>query len=178
MGFTIYYRSTEAVEPDRADAIRSAADDVNRDRTWLSCEGVDFFDDDDEDGRLFGGSKPNFQPHPADAAAAAAEGLPDGTVRDLIDALCELSRAHNVDWEFSHDEDPGPIGFIRNGVADAALIGQINALAQAVAAIQGEFEFDVDDFNPADEPPGAPDDDDDDGDDEPPPTIRLWTGDE
>jgi hypothetical protein len=78
---------------------------------------------------LFGGSKPNFQPHPDDVASAAEEGLPDGTVLDLIDVLCQLSREHGVDWQFSHDYDLGPIGFIRGGVCDGRLREQVEAFA-------------------------------------------------
>ena len=174
MGFTIYYRSTEPIESDRANAIRSAARDFNKGRTWLSCEPMSFFADDG--GHLLGGSKPNFQPHPDDVASAASEGLPDGTVHDLLDALCQLSQEHNVDWEFSHDADPGPIGFIHNGVADDGLIGQLNALAglcDALAEIMHEFDRDPDGFGLMDDSFEEPDDRND--DDDPPPTIKLWS---
>ena len=126
MGFTIYYRSTRRLSPARAKAIRKAADALSAGRTWLSCEPVGFFPD-QMDGRLLGGSKPNFQPDPGDVAAAAAESLPDGTVRDLIEILCKLSSDHGVDWEFSHDHDPGPIGFIRGGVCEQRLREQLEA---------------------------------------------------
>ncbi len=128
MGFTIYYRSTRRVSRARADAIRKAAAALNRGRTWLSCEPVGFFAD-QEDGRLLGGSKPNFLPHPDDAAAAAREALPDGTARDVVEILCQLSRDHGVDWEFHHDYDPGPIGFIRGGACEPRLLDQIDAFA-------------------------------------------------
>jgi hypothetical protein len=128
MGFSIYYRSTRPLDADRADAIREAAERLTAGRTWLSCEPVGFYHDQD-DGRLFGGSKPNFQPHPDDVASAALEGLPDGTVADLIEILCKLSKDHGVDWEFSHDYDPGPIGFIRAGVCEGKLYDQLDAIA-------------------------------------------------
>jgi hypothetical protein len=126
MGFTIYYRSTRRLSRARAKAICKAADALNAGRTWLSCEPVGFFDQ--KDGRLLGGSKPNFQPDPGDVAAAAAEAIPDGTVRDLIEILCKLSGDFGVDWEFSHDHDPGPIGFIRGGVCEPRLGEQLEAL--------------------------------------------------
>src|SRR5437016_5928350 len=119
MGFSIYYRSTKRVDPATTAAIRNSADDLIEGRTWLSCEPVGFFQD-QPDGHLFGGSKPNFQPDPDDAASAEQEDLPDGTVRDLLDILCELSRAFEVDWELSHDHDPG-LGFIRKGNCDNRL---------------------------------------------------------
>lgn len=128
MGMTVYYRSTEPVDPKRAAAIREAADPLCEGRTWLSCEPVYFFSGHDA-GHLHGGSKPNFQPDPEEAAEAAQSPLPDGTVRDMLDVLCELSRIHGVDWELSHDYDPAPAGYIRNGVADDSLTGIIDAFA-------------------------------------------------
>ena len=108
MGFTIYYRSTRPVSKPEADAIASAAAGANKGRTWLSCEAVHFFER-QKDGHLLGGSKPNFMPHPDDVTAAALEGLPDGTTRDLLDILCQLSQQHGIDWALSHDHDPGLI---------------------------------------------------------------------
>ncbi|MDZ7615661.1 MAG: hypothetical protein U1E05_01575, partial [Patescibacteria group bacterium] len=91
MGFTVCYRSTRPVAPAKAAAIVRTCDGLCRGRTWLSCEPVGFFPD-GEDGHLLGASKPNLQPDPDDAAAAAREGLPDGTTVDMLDVLCQLSR--------------------------------------------------------------------------------------
>ena len=126
MGFRIHYRSTRPVSPGRSVAIRDAARELCAGRTWLSCEPVGFHQDDD--GRLIGGSKPNFDPHPDDVASAAAERLPDGTVADMVDILCQLSKDHGVDWEFSHDYDPGPIGFIRKGICPRDLREQLETI--------------------------------------------------
>lgn len=169
MGFNIYYRSTEPIASDHAEAIRSSADGINKGRTWLSCEPVNFYDD---DGRLSGSSKLTFEPHPDDVADAASEGLPEGTLRDVLDALCEISRTHSVDWECSHDEEPRPIGFIRSGVADDGLVRAFGGLADGIAAIMGKIEFDTDEFSGTNESPNAPDDAED--DDDPPHTIKLW----
>jgi hypothetical protein len=128
VGFTIYYRTTHRLTFAGANVIRKAAASLSKGRTWLRCEPVGFFPG-QEDGYLLGRSKPNFLPHPDDAAAAARETLPEGTVRDLIDMLCELSRGLGVDWELRHDHDPGPIGFIRGGVCDARLLEQVEVLA-------------------------------------------------
>jgi hypothetical protein len=135
VGFTIYYRSTRRLSPAKANAIRRAADELCAGRTWLSCEPVGFFQD-QKDGRLFGGSKPNFQPHPDDVAAAAREALPDGTVRDLIEILCRLSTDYEVDWEFSHDHDPGPIGFIRSGVCEPGVREQLEGIGDLGSILQ------------------------------------------
>ena|SRR2546422_1760043 len=127
MGFSINYRSTRPISSAEAESIARAAASANEGRTWLSCEPVHFILGDD--GHLLGFSKPNFQPHPDDAASAAREGLPDGTARDMLDVLCRLSRDHGVDWEISHDHSDGPIGFIRRGVCDQPVLDQVEAFA-------------------------------------------------
>src|SRR5690242_4019442 len=126
MGFSIYYRSTRRVTAGQADAVRQAAWALDAVHSWLSCEPVCFFKDLQE-GRLLGASKPNFLPHPDDAASAARSGKPDGTVLTLIDILCQLSREHGVDFEVGHDESSGPIGRVRAGVCDPDVLAQLEA---------------------------------------------------
>ena len=141
MGFTIRYRSTLPISKERANEIREATNILCKGRTWLSCEPVGFSDD-QEDGMLCGFSKPNFQPHPDDVAAAARESRPDGTVRDLIDILCTLSNDFGVDWEMSHDYDPA-LGWIREGVCEGPLLYQIEALGEIANILKesmDEFE--------------------------------------
>jgi hypothetical protein len=151
MGFSIYYRSTRPVSPEESAAIRGAADLAYQGRTWLSCEPVHFFEQEPEDGgRLSGGSKLNFSPYPDDAAAAL-EGLPDGDVRSLFEVLCQLSRDHGIDWEIGHDHEPGPVGYIRDGVCDPGLARRAQALADLADSI-GEYERE-----------GPPDDDEEEG---------------
>jgi hypothetical protein len=147
------------VDAKQAAQIREAANRACAGRTWLSCEPPQFFQPDpDGDGHLIGLSKPNFQPHPDDAASAAREGLPDGDVNDLLDVLSQLSR----DGEIGHDAEPGAAGFIREGVCDPQLRQLSTALGDLAAWI-AEFEAE-----------GPPDDIDDDGeDDEDPPSVRF-----
>lgn len=159
MGFSIYYRSTRPVSADVAAAVQKAADRASAGRTWLSCEPVQFFAGEPEDGgRLLGASKPNFSPHPDDAASAASEGLPDGSVRELFDVLCRLSREYRIDWEIRHDHVPGPVGYIRGGVCDPSLRGLPEALAD-LAGLIDELEH----GEPPDEEGG-----------EEPRILRLW----
>jgi hypothetical protein len=139
MGFTVYYRSTRPVAPAEAEVIRRAAGEANAGRSWLGCEPVHFFPGDDG-GHLLGGSKPNFQPHPGDAAAAARSGLPDGTTRDMLDILCRLSRDHGIDWALSHDHDTD-VGYIRAGVCDEGALAQIEAFA-VMGDVLGELGLD------------------------------------
>lgn len=157
MGFTIYYRSTRKLNAARANAIRDAAEALVAGRTWLSCEPVGFHPS-QPDGRLCGGSKPNFQPDPEDAAAASREGLPDGTVHDMIEILCKLSGDFEVDWEFSHDHDPGPIGYIRGGRCESRLREQLDAIGD-LGGILREMDADLDEAGSS----AANDEDDDAG---------------
>jgi hypothetical protein len=137
MGFTIYYRSTRPVSPAAEVALRTATTTANAGFTWLSCEPVHFFRE-SEDGHLTGGSKPNFLPHPDDVASAQRSGRPDGTVRTLLDILCQLSRDHGIDWEFRHDYSDGPIGTIRAGECVGDVAAQIDAIADLANMLAGD----------------------------------------
>ncbi|MHC5540451.1 hypothetical protein ACYOEI_19695 [Singulisphaera rosea] len=141
MGFTVYYRSTRPVTKAESEVIQQAVDAANSGRTWLHCEGVHFFPIED-DGFLLGGSKPNFLPHPDDAGAAAQEGLPNGTCRDMLDVLSQVSRDFGIDWILSHDYDPN-IGAVRAGILDPGVINQIEAFAD-LGDILGDLDLDVD----------------------------------
>lgn len=155
MGFSIYYRSTRPVSPERQRAISESTDALNERRTWLSCEPVHFFDN-RRDGHLFGGSKLNVFPHPDDAASAARMQSPDGTMladgtaRDVVDILGRLSQDYGIDWELSHDYDPNPIGFIRDGVAQERLLQRIGALAD-LPGILDDMRVEIDDTEDEDD---------------------------
>lgn len=163
MGFTVYYRSTTPVARNGVERIIQAVGETIRGRSWLSCEPVAFFGA-DEDGHLSGGSKPNFMPHPDDAASAKREGLPDGTIHDVIEILCDISKSYGVDWEIGQDDYDGPVGFIRNGVADPAVLRQIEGFMDLCDALS--------DFGPWSAEDDSSRDDGEDG----PPIIRLWPG--
>lgn len=170
MGFAFYYRSTRPVTPTEAANLQRAADELTRGHTWLSCEPL-ILSASEEDGHLEGGSKPNFQPHPDDAVAAAREGLPDGTILDLINILRQLSESHDIDWEISHDYSEGPIGVVRNGVCDSAALTQAEGFASAIELLGDTLgEFDQPNNIPrASSPTSQPDCDDDDG----PPILKF-----
>ena len=142
MGFEVSYRTTRPLTPTEADSVNQAADAACVGRTWLSCEPIWLIRD--EDGHLVGGSKPNFRPHPDDIADAARQGLTDGTIRDVIDILCRLSRDHGVDWEIDHDYSDGPIGYIRAGVCDDEVLMQIETISDIVN-VMGEKNIGLDD---------------------------------
>ena len=133
MGFTVYYEALSPVSASTEESIEELLDRLSEGRTWLSCEPIRFFQGSNP---LQGGVKPNFSPHPEDVAAAAEENLPDGTLQDAIDVLCVVSERFDIEWSVGHDYSPGPIGFIRNGKADASLR---NAMAEITEAI-GQFD--------------------------------------
>jgi hypothetical protein len=146
MGFTVYYRSTGPVDPERSTAISRSAAELCHGRTWLHCEPVSFFPG-STDGHLLGGSKPNFFPHPADAESARQSESPDGTTRDMLEVLSRLSRDHAVDWEISHDHSGGPVGHIRGGVCDEGVLSQIEMFADLAENLSEELEgFDEGNF--------------------------------
>ena len=113
-----------------------------------------------DDGHLFGASKPNFQPHPDDVAAAKIENRPDGTIADVVQILCDVSQAEGVDWELSHDHSGGPIGFIRNGIADAHVLIEIESIAD-VCQVLDDLEAGPQDSLDAGDANPRPEDDDD-----------------
>jgi hypothetical protein len=142
MGFAISFDMTESVSDEMETAILKALESLRAGRTWLSCEPPFLLK---YDGVLSGSSKPNFMPHPEDVASAEAEGLPDGTLNDLLDILCELSRQFRVEWEISHDHSDGPVGYIRRGHVDEEVRIQCETFSD-LAADLGIEGFDLDDL--------------------------------
>jgi hypothetical protein len=142
MGFAVAYQTTEPISPALQREMLDKINSLSSGRTWLSCEPPCLFNN---DGALMGISKPNFSPHPDDVASARAEGLPDGTLIDLLDILCELSRDFDIEWEISHDYSEGPIGYIRNGVCDDDVRTQCTA-SNDLADELGSPDFDLDDL--------------------------------
>jgi hypothetical protein len=140
MGFSIGYQLTEPVTAETEAAMLDATKSLRAGRTWLSCEPPFLRN---YDGVLSGSSKPNFTPHPDDAASAESEGLPDGTLNDLLEILCQLSRQFNVDWEISHDYSDAPLGYIRGGDIDDDVRTQCEAFND-LAGDLGMEGFDLD----------------------------------
>lgn len=168
MGYSINYSSVDPIAPHVAETLLQDVHRLCEGRTWLSCEPL--FLSDDGSGRFGGGSKPSFEPSADDIAAARQEGLPDGTVTDVLEILCELSKTHGIDWEVGDDFEP--FGFIRDGRADSGLFERIHAIgefSEMAAEAMGELESD----EAADT--GSDSDPDDEDDEDFPPTIRLWT---
>ena len=142
MGFSISYTSTEQISPAVQTEMIAALSGLSQNRTWLSCEPPRLAN---HAGLLGGSSKPNFSPHPEDVASAKASGQSDGTVNDLLEILCELSRRFGVDWEISHDYSEGPLGYIRQGDCDDDVRTQCEAfgdVAVDILDVMGELDND------------------------------------
>ncbi len=73
----------------------------------------------------------------------------------MIEVLCELSRRYAVDWEFHHDYDAGPVGFIRGGVCEAGLRELMEGFAN-VRDVLSDLACEID-------AQSDPDDEDEDG---------------
>lgn len=143
MGFAISYQTADSLPPQVIRNVTAAAERMAKRHTWLSCEPLILHD---EGGCLSGSSKPMFGPRPpGDVESAKQEGLPDGTLSDLIEILCELSSAFGVDWEISHDYSDGPIGYIRGGECDAEVTKQCEALND-FSRDSGEEDFEFPDL--------------------------------
>lgn len=166
MGYAISYSSANPVSESHFAEILSLQGKLNAEYTWLSCEPLLLHRA--PEGHLAGVSKPNFDPHPDDRASAEAEGKPDGTVRELLDALCLISRRFNIEWQIGDDYKDN-IGTIQAGEFDDAVWQHIDALAIAASMMQGDLLEDLenmDDFEPG---TGFSDDEDDDD----PPIFRF-----
>jgi hypothetical protein len=147
MGFSIHYDATEQISPALQREMTEAANQLLEGRTWLSCEPPLLSE---YEGSFGGGVKPNVVKHPEDVAAAQQEALPDGTLNNAIEVLCELSRRFDVDWEISHDHSDGPLGYIRCGVCDE----DVREFCDAMTDVAGDLfpdgfdseGFDLDDL--------------------------------
>jgi hypothetical protein len=134
VGFSVDYRSTRAVTAAEAEAIDEAAARLCDDDVWGDgCEEIAFYEclgtyedgGEYKGGYLSGSSKPSFQ---ANRGAIPGVERRIVTIRDLIDALCQISRDHQIDWEIGHDYHDGPVGYIRSGLADDKLVAEIDRL--------------------------------------------------
>jgi hypothetical protein len=137
MDFAVSYRSARPLEQIEIDAIIRAVNAANLGRSWVRCEPVFLFPE--LDGHLAGSSKPHARSDSTDSTDSGVEPahvLPGGTVRDMFGILCELSKAHGVDWEIRHDYENDPIGMIQGGVADEEIVEEIEALAELGDALK------------------------------------------
>jgi hypothetical protein len=136
MGCDVSYCSTRAVSPEEAEAIDESASRLCDNPDWVGCQPVNFFSclDGHAGGPLSGSSKLSFRP-PEEQAIPGVETY-NATVRDLLNALCELSREYKIDWEIGHEYSEGPVGYIRTGVADDKLVAEIDRLGAEIESVR------------------------------------------
>ena len=104
---------------------------------WAGCETVKL--DQTTDGMLIGSSETTFAID-LDGDLTAEDTI---GIASLIDVLCELSRCHQVDWCIEHDYEDEPIGCVREGIADVAVIEELSTIC-TIGEMLGDFDDDLD----------------------------------
>lgn len=141
MGFSIYYRTTETMQPALAYEIKQHAARLVEDFLWNSCEPVILTQQ--SSGYLFGASKPNFLPPEPDDRSAPIES--DGTVLSLVEILNVLAREYGIVWNIGHDYETEPIGQINGDPPDNELLEELETLGSIGDLLEGSFEVDLTD---------------------------------
>jgi hypothetical protein len=153
MGMGLHYTTLAAVEPAVRHAIERDAERANRRQTWVLCEPIGFFpEDQDPDGRLSGFSKLNLFPTPEELAEAGPAGRNANDVRFLVSQLCQWSRKYGLDWRLCFETEL--LGTITDGRCETRLQERIDGLASFAEAL-GE------DVSEGREEPGGP-------------PLRIW----
>jgi hypothetical protein len=144
MGFDITYSTIERISPALQREILEDVHVLHKQKSWIQCTGPSF---ENEDGYLCGSSRLTPDRDPRDVATARhlSSGAPDGSVLDLLDVLCKLSRQHDIEWEISHDHSDGVLGRIQCGVADEIVRSTFEGLA-AMCEGMGDH-LSLDDFD-------------------------------
>ncbi len=124
MGFRLYYRSIETMHPALAFEISADADRLMQQFQWRECGPVKLKQR--PDGFLAGESGAWYSS--GDVHEDSESGLPQAVLMTIVDVLCRLSAAHNVDWMVGHDYEIGPVGRICDGIAESDLIEEIETL--------------------------------------------------
>jgi hypothetical protein len=174
MGFSIYYRTTETMQPALAYEIKQHASRLVEDYLWSSCEPVTLTQQ--SSGYLFGSSKPNFLPPETDAQSGHE---PDGTVLSLVEVLNVLAREYDVVWNIGHDYEPEPIGQINGDSVDSELLEELETLGSIGDLLEDAFDVDLSDTVslPETKPEAETEDDQDEifGDDLHQKKLAQWT---
>lgn len=113
MGFSISFRTTEQLSPARQREVLESLEQQAAGYLWLDCEPPRLME---EDGILLGASRLSFAAD--EDIASAGDDLPEGTINELLDCLCHVSKELEVAWEIAHNDSDGPLGYIRRGKCD------------------------------------------------------------
>ena len=134
MGITIEYYTKSEVDSGQVAAIVAASKEPNQ-QPWLLCEPIAFLAMPGYEDRLFGASKLNLMPDPAELKNAEAE-VEKNDLEFLLDQLGEISKRFGVAWQVALEGSP--VGSIENGVCEPSVREAIEALA-GVAEELGDF---------------------------------------
>jgi hypothetical protein len=143
MGMGLHYTTLAAVEPAVRHAIERDAERANRRQTWVLCEPIGFFpQDQDPNGKLSGFSKLNLFPTAEELAAAGSAGRNANDVRFLVTQLCRWSREYGLDWRLCFESEL--LGTITDGRCAGRLEEQIDGLASFGEALGEHFGEEAD----------------------------------
>lgn len=135
MGVTIEYFTKSDVSLEEVKAIVAATREPDN-QPWLLCEPINFLDLPGYENQLFGASKLNLMPDPAEKAEAESYDTDKNDLEFLLDRLCDISKRFNTDWTIQ--VEGSELGSIENGVCDPAVREAVEAMA-SVADELGEF---------------------------------------
>ncbi len=116
------------MHPARAYEIRQSAERLISQYSWNAFAPVILSQQ--TDGHVSGSSRMNSMPEEAEVDSATADRLPEGTITTFVEVLCQLSQTHGVDWDICDDYEPDSIGCIRDGIAEAKLLEQLEMLSR------------------------------------------------
>ena len=143
MGFDLSYSTTEQISPALQREIIADAEALDQAHSWVQCDGPSLGND---NGFLTGSSR--VSPSDPDGVAEAQDsGKPIGKLPDLLQALCELSGRHGIDWEIIHDHSDGLVGLIQYGTPDDAVRGTFDGVGEL---LEGMGDMEDDDISPDD----------------------------
>ena len=105
------YHTCQPVDTEREAAIRRAADAFNEGRDWVLL-----FQREPASGNLIGTMEPKAELD-GDCAGTGKQRWPGPyEAKCILDALCDISRDCQVDWEIRATYAARPVGTIRDGV--------------------------------------------------------------
>ncbi|MCA8988505.1 MAG: hypothetical protein KDA78_12725 [Planctomycetaceae bacterium] len=143
MGFDISYSTTEIISPALQREIIADAEALYLAYSWVQCDGPSLEND---SGYLTGCSR--VSPSDPDGQEEAQQSdKPVGRLSHLLQALCELSSRHGIEWEIQHDHSEGVVGVIQYGIPDDAVRGTFEGLDELLEELGDMDGMSPEDFD-------------------------------
>jgi hypothetical protein len=114
MGHTLTYHSCQPVDAEREAAIRKAVDTFNVGRDWIL-----HLLKEPATGKLIGTMELKSELDSGRASAGKQRWPGPYEAKCMVDALCDISRDCQVDWEIRATYAARPVGTIRGGVCQS-----------------------------------------------------------